>query len=136
MPNKIPGKSFGRADTTLIALVLSRTVYSQVPSDFPSMDLIRAIMNTSGFKKVFPKRSEMIKKESEDNHREGRLNNGPQAPKNSLLITDLDVSFCQKIEEFVIFPDLFKVNRNPAPFRLDNGDWKGRFVHISELGHL
>ena len=76
----------------------------------------------------------MAKKESEDNHREGRLNNRPQTPKNRLPIADLDVSLCQEIEEFAICPYFLEVDGYPAFFRLDNGDCRGRIMHILGQG--
>lgn len=131
MPNRIPSKSFGRAGTILIALVLSRTVYNQVISDVYIYGSFPCTTNISGFKKLFPIRSEIAKKESEDNHRKGRLNNRPQAPKNRLFITDFNVSLCQEIEEFAICPYFLEVDGYPASLWLDDGDWKGRFVHAS-----
>lgn len=64
--------------------------------------------------------SQPSEKNGEDHHCEKRLDDGPEAAQNRLLIADLDVAFDQKIEEFAEFPEFLQIDGNPAFFGFDN----------------
>src|SRR6266536_4970658 len=57
---------------------------------------------------------EASKKDTEDHHRQERLNDGPGRAERGLFVTHLDVAPDKKVEQLAIFPKLIEFERNPA----------------------
>ncbi|MEJ2167549.1 MAG: hypothetical protein P8X90_18640 [Desulfobacterales bacterium] len=80
--------------------------------------------------KHFVNQQNFAKKQRKYQHAEKRLDDRPQPSKNRLLVTNLDVSFGQKIQKLAIFPDLLKIDWDPAFFRFNDGNGLGRISHL------